>query len=270
MIEYFKPWLLFWLAAIVAHGYMDYSFYRKWQGWAQGIRQPFPHKGKQRRIVKIWLAEVLLQRQLFGLSLFRWLVHLLIFWGFAGLALLSLTTFFLRPLDFLGIGWAHYFFSGKGYLFTKVWGDSFGLALLLGLVLAGIRRFILKPAQQGNKQMDIYLVAFLFWLTLSGFFLEGLRLSLSPGGMDSYSFIGRLFMPAGIFTVEQLKFMLVATWSIHAFSALALLVYLPHSKMMHSILAPVVIALNASEESEREDLYWPDIGKYKAKKSRET
>jgi heterodisulfide reductase subunit E len=263
MLEYYKPWLFFWLTAIAAHGYMDYSFYRKWRDWSQGTKQPLHYKGKQWRVAKIWLSEVFLQRQLFGLSPFRWFAHITIFWGFIGLALLSIATFILKPLDFLGIGWAHYFFYGKGYILTKIWGDGFGLALMLGLALAGIRRFIMRPAQQINNQMDIFLLVFLFWLTLSGFLLEGLRLSRMPHEMARYSFIGQFFIPGGL-TVDQLKMLLPVAWGVHALSALALLVYLPHSKLMHSILAPLVIALNAVEESEREDLYWPDIKKHRA------
>lgn len=270
MFEYYKPWLFFWLIAIAAHGYMDYRFYSKWRGWSQGIKQPVRYKGRRWGILRIWLSEVLLQRQLFGLSPFRWFVHILIFWGFIGLAFLSIAAFLLRPLDYAGVAWAGYFLRGKGYAFIKLWGDGFGLALLIGLALAAVRRFIVRPSQLNNSQMDGWLLVFLFWLTLSGFILEGLRLPLVPHEMARYSFVGLLFSPGDAVPLSRLRTLLAAAWSVHALSALALLVYLPHSKLMHSILAPVVIALNAAEESEREDLYWPDIRKYRANRSRET
>jgi hypothetical protein len=100
-------------------------------------------------------------------------------------------------------------------------------------------------------------------MTLSGFVLEGLRLSLVPPETARYSFIGSLFIPRS-YTIAQLQPWLTACWCLHAFSGLALLVYLPHSKLIHSISAPLVIALNASAEFARKDIYWPDISKHKA------
>jgi nitrate reductase gamma subunit len=147
---------------------------------------------------------------------------------------------------------------------VKLWGDTFGLFLLAGLAAASVRRFLLRPSQQVTEQADTILLLFLLWLTLSGFLLEGLRLSLVPPELARYSFIGSLFIPPGAYTIVQLQPWLTACWCLHAFSGLALLVYLPHSKLIHSISAPLVIALNASAEFARKDIYWPDISKHKA------
>jgi nitrate reductase gamma subunit len=265
-VNYPKPWFLFWATVILAHGYMDYALYRKWKNWNQGIPQPAASRGKWGRALKIWAAEVFLQRQLFGLSSFRWLIHLLIFFGFIALAFLSLSTFFLKLSNYLGTGsgLAHYFLQGNGYILIKVWGDSFGLALLLGLAIAGMRRFVFRPVQQVNDQADVFLIFFLLWLTLSGFMLEGLRLALVPGELARYSFVGRFFIPPGTHTLEEMKPWLTLLWIMHSFTGIGILVYLPHSKLLHSILSPLVIAMNAIEEHEREDLYWPDIAKHRA------
>ena len=267
-VNYPKPWLLFWATVVLAHGYMDYTLYQKWKNWNQGITQSPANRGRWGRALKIWAAEVFLQRQLFGLSSFRWLIHLLIVFGFIALAFLSLSTFFLKLSDYLGVGRGvmHYFLQDNGYIFIKVWGDSFGLALLLGLVIAGVRRFALRPEQQINNQTDVFLLLFLLWLTLSGFMLEGLRLALVPAELARYSFIGRFFIPPGTYTIEELKPWLTLLWILHSFTGVGILVYLPHSKLLHSILSPLVIAMNALEEQERRDLYWPEIEKYRATK----
>ncbi len=216
------------------------------------------------RVARIWLAEVFLQRQLLALSFTRWLIHVLIFWGFVGLAVLSVFTVFLRPLAWLGIdaGVADYILNGHGLVVIKLWGDGFGLALFTGLCAALIRRFLFRPAQQINEQMDILLLFSLLWLTLSGFLLEWLRLSLLPEVVH-YSILGHLIKPLNVHAY-QLRPWLTAAWTIHGLSGAALLVYLPGSKLMHSILAPLVVALNASGEHERKDLYWPDTGKHRA------
>jgi nitrate reductase gamma subunit len=268
VVNYPKPWLLFWAAVLLAHGYMDYTLYRKWNSWNRGIKQSAAIRGRWGRALKIWAAEVFLQRQLFGLSSFRWLIHLLIFFGFLALAFLSLSTFFLKLSHYLGVDSSvtRYFLHGNGSIFIKVWGDGFGLALLLGLVIAGVRRFLFRTAQQINEQADVFLLFFLFWLTLSGFMLEGLRLALVPAELARYSFIGRFFIPPGTFSPEELKPWLTLLWVLHSFTGVGILVYLPHSKLLHSILSPLVIAMNALEEQEREDLYWPEIAKHRATK----
>ena len=264
-IQYAKPWAIFWTVAVLAHGYMDYSFFRIWKKWARGTKAG---TGQQRNLwaaLKIWTVEVLFQRQLFMLSPVRWGVHMLIFWGFLSLSLLSLTTCIAAALGMAHVYDAarHFFLSGRGHIFVKVWGNSFGLFLLIGLAAASVRRFLLRPSQQATEQADTLLLLFLLWLTLSGFVLEGLRLSLVPSELARYSFIGSLFIPPS-YTIVQLQPWLTACWCLHAFSGLALLVYLPHSKLIHSLSAPLVIALNASAEFARKDIYWPDISKHRA------
>ncbi|MGC2064464.1 MAG: respiratory nitrate reductase subunit gamma [Thermodesulfovibrionales bacterium] len=266
MVEYPKPWLLFWIAACITLGYMGYACVCKWRNWNRGTSgPPAPEEGRM-RVLKIWCAEVLLQRQLFALSPFRWLVHMLIFYGFAGLVFLSLLASILKPLAFLGFdrGMSHFFLQGEGHLFVKLWGDASGLALLAGLVAALLRRLFFHAAQQDNSQADMVLLFFLLWLAISGFVLEALRVALVPDSLARYSFFARLFVSPGMYTPDQLRPWLTALWSVHAFSVLGFILYLPHSKLMHSLLAPVVIAMNALGEREREDIYWPDVKKHRA------
>ncbi len=258
-VAYYKPWLIFWIAAILAHGYMDYSIWRRIRSWDRGQQQQSSNRWTF-RAVRIWLMEVLIQRQLLALSLYRWVAHMLIFWGFICLGALSLFLFLISLAGTLGIdnGLRVYFAQGSGYIFVKVWGDSFGLCLLVGLLAAFFRRTVLRSRQLVNDQADSALLAYLFWLTLSGFFLEGLRLGHAPSEVARYAFMGRLFAIPWI-NMQDAGLLLTATWIIHAFSGIGLLAYLPKSKLMHSIFGPVVIALNATEEQERKDIYWPRI-----------
>jgi nitrate reductase gamma subunit len=265
-IHYAKPWAVFWTAAIFAHGYMDYSFFRIWKRWSRGAKTGAVSRKNPRAALKIFMTEILFQRQILILSPARWGIHMLIFWGFFSLALLSLTTCIASALGMADVYSTarHFFSSAGGHILGKVWGDTFGLFLLAGLAAASVRRFLRRPSQQGTEQADAWLLLFLLWLTLSGFVLEALRLSLVPPEISRYSFMGSLFIPPGSYTVDQLQPWLTACWCLHAFSGLALLVYLPHSKLIHSISAPLVIALNAFAEFERKDIYWPDISKHRA------
>jgi nitrate reductase gamma subunit len=267
-VIYPKPWVLFWLFVICGHLYLDYSFYRRWKGWSRGVITGFSLRNLKVPVLKIWLYEVFMQRQLFSLSVMRWLIHQCIFWGFICLTLLSLSKFILLLLSMISLdaGLHSYFSSGPGYPFTKLWGDFFGLILFAGCVGALARRFVFRPIQTAHDQTDTFLSAYLLFMTFSGFMLEGLRMAAFPADLDRYAFIGRLFMPSQFGIVSDTGMWLAWAWIVHAFSGAAILIYLPHSKLLHSLLAPLVIALNASEEQGRKDMYWPKTKQYRPTK----
>lgn len=265
LADYAKPWILFWAAVVFCLGYMNYALCQKLRGWSRGMGQTSHRKGNVTRIAKIWFAEVFLQRQLFGISPVRWFVHILIFWGFIGLALPSVFIVTLSILGRLGIarGLQNYFFIGDGMRIIKLWCESFGAMLLVGLTAAVTRRFFVRPSQLVTEQMDSVLLFFLLWLTLSGFLLEWLHLSVTAPAFAHRSLIGYFPGVSHTFTADQIRACLTGLWTLHSLSGAALLAYLPNSKLMHSILAPLVIAMNAVEEHDRKDLYWPHVKKHK-------
>jgi len=244
----------------ISVGYMAFALFRKWRGWSRGLEEPAAASGNFRSIAKIWLAEVFLHRQLLALSFSRWVNHLLIFYGFIGLALLPLIALILDRYGYLALSSTspHFYLDPTGYIVIKLWGDTFGSILLSGLVLSGIRRFLIRPVQQNNNQMDVVLLALLFLVTFSGFCLEGLRAEIAR-----YSYVGRFFTLSGAHPFEQARQWLTATWTFHFLLVASLFAYLPHSKLMHSLLAPMVIGMNAAAEHARKDLYWPEMKKYK-------
>ena len=257
-IVYPKPWLLIQIAEVLALGYLGLVLARRMRGWARGSSlnpgPPFVF-GK---VAKIWLFEVFGQPQIKRLSRTRWAAHLCIFWGFLSLSALSLLLAALRLIESRALdgGRATWLLRGDGNVIVKIWGNGFGLVLLAGLLLALARRFgpHAAPAED-SKETDTPLLVFLLWLTLSGFLLEGLRIAgafLAPH-------------PAG-----ALLPWLTGLWTVHGLSGVALIVFLPHSKLMHAILAPLVIALNARNEHARKDLYCPDPGQSKPTASPET
>ncbi len=265
LIDFPKPWFLFKLTMALSLAYMAFAFFQKWRTWSRGMDEPTAVSGNFGSTAKIWLAEVLLHRQLLALSFSRWFNHLLIFYGFIGLALLPLIAFVLRQFGYLALSSTSpgFYLDPTGYMVMKVWGDTFGLLLLSGLCLSGIRRVLIRPVQQTNNQMDVVLLVLLFLVTLSGFCLEGLRTSLLPADIAGYSYVGRFFTLPMSLSSEQLRQLLTMTWTAHFLIVASLFAYLPHSKLMHSLLAPVVIGMNAAAEHERKDLYWPEMKKYR-------
>ena len=112
----------------------------------------------------------------------------------------------------------------------------------LGLILRS------APADD-TQEADLPLVLVLLSLTLSGFLLEALRHALASA------------TPEG---AAALRGWLTVLWTIHGLGGVALVAWLPHSSLMHALLAPLVIALNARREHPRRDLYWPETTRHRA------
>jgi hypothetical protein len=242
---YPKPWLLLQIAEVLALGYVGLVLARRVRGWARGSRLNRMPPFVPGSVAKIWFLEVFAQPQIKRLSRTRWAAHLCIFWGFLSLSALSLFLAGLRLIESWALDGdrAAWLLRGDGNVIVKIWGNGFGLVLLAGLLLALARRAgpSSAPAEH-SREADTPLLVLLLWLTLSGFLLEGLRIAsafLAPH-------------QAG-----PLLPWLTAFWTVHGLSGVALIVFLPHSKLMHSVLAPLVIALNARNERARKDLYCP-------------
>lgn len=200
-------------------------------------------------IARIWFVEVFAQPQIRRLSLTRWMAHICIFWGFLSLSALSLLLAGLRLHESMALDGsrAAWLLSGDGNIIVKIWGNGFGLILLAGLLLALSRRFGPLPAPAADsKEVDTPLLLFFLWLTLSGFLLEGVRFVLASLAPQA---------------AAPLLPLLTALWTVHGLSGVALIVALPHSTLMHGILAPLVIALNARNEYARKDLSCPGPAK---------
>ena len=236
---------------MLAFGYLAVALTRRIRGYARGASLPPTAGVPLARVFRIWLAEMLAQRQLLQLSGLRWLAHLCIFWGFTALTLLSAAHVGLQLLESLALdgGAAAWFLRGEGHVYSKAWGNGFGLVLLAGLLLALVRRLPRSSAPAGeSKESDLPAVLMLLALTLSGFLLEGLR---------------HAFAVATPATAATLRPWLGVLWTCHGLGGVALVARFAHGPQVHALLAPLVIALNARGEHARKDLSWPDLRKHR-------
>lgn len=258
MIEsagYPKPWTLFWIASALAVGHLVAALALRWRHWRRGLPLVAATPAPRGRVVGIWVADAVAQRQLLRLSRPRWAAHQAIFSGFLGLALLSAVQVGLGVAQRLAphAGPVVWLLREDGHIALKAWGNVSGLVLLAGLLLALARRAARRPAPGGESgESDTPLVLLLLWLTLSGFLLEGLRAAAEAS-------------PAA---TAALRPWLTALWTAHGLSGVALVAWLPHGRLLHAVLAPLVIALNARAEHARKDLSWPRTADVKASGSR--
>ena len=200
-------------------------------------------------VIRSLFWDVLLQRRLYRVSPKRWLIHALIFYGF--------TVRFIWGLAALvGSVWKPdcplvWHLVNKDYPATAFLFDLTGFMVLAGVGFALGRGWIRRRTSvRGLPEQDRLALGLIGAVVIVGFILEGMRIALNgyPEG-SAYSVvgygIGLLFeSPRGL--VEVYGFV----WYIHAALTGAFIAYIPFSRLLHIIMAPVVLAMNGCARSE--------------------
>ena len=117
------------------------------------------------KLLKAFLLDILFQKRILQESFLRWVMHMLIFWGFMLLLI-------MHALDSI-------FFPGSNstlnpFFFLR---DLFGLMVIIGVAIAVFRRFILKVPRLKSNGMDKYAVIILAVIMFSGIFLTGMKIT---------------------------------------------------------------------------------------------
>ncbi len=182
----------------------------------------------------------------------RWLMHLLILGGFAVMFVLDLVvTFALDILRYEPMinegGWAKLWLRDFGF-------DLVGAMMLAGLLIAAVRRFVLKPKIVRTELPDAASILFLLAVVLGGFVLEGMGIAGRIPGHETnveYSFLGYAFsvvMPSSAGEWYD------QAWLVHGIMSALLIAYIPFSKLFHMIATPIAIEVDrlmSSEVSQR-------------------
>ncbi len=169
------------------------------------------------------------------------IMHFLLFWGVSiqiiGTAINLMQMKLFTPFE-LTIPRQGY------YLFYEFIMDLAGVFILIGVLMAAIRRLITKPKSLGYKWDDYFAIILLTMMVLAGFTTESMRLTALNPSWSSASFIGNIV--AGWFN----------SWGLTADAAFSLQPYflllhilfgtifvasLPFTKMRHLVMAPLYI-----------------------------
>ncbi len=198
-------------------------------------------------ITKAVFLDVLLQRRLFSESKTRWLIHSLIFLPFVfrfSWGIFALITSLWKP-EWNPV-WA---MLDKNHPATGFLFDLTGIMILLGVVLAVIRGVIKKQDETaGLPGQDRLALGLIAGIVVIGFILEGMRIAMTgfPNG-SSYAIAG--YGISMLFSnTSGLPEVYGYIWYVHAVLTGAFFAYLPFSRLLHIILAPVVLAMNAVSE----------------------
>ena len=190
----------------------------------------------------------LFQRRLYRVSKTRWFMHALVFFPFLfrfcwGLIALAASVWF--P-EWQGI----WIMLDKNNPLTAFVFDLTGVLVILGVFLILLRKYGLGSGEkpEGLPRADWPAYGLMGAIIIAGFILEGMRIALTcyPAGAE-YSVVGygiSLLFSAPRGLTEVYGFV----WYIHAALTGAFIAYIPFSRLLHIIIAPVVVAMNALQE----------------------
>ena len=120
-------------------------------------------------LIKVFILDVLGQARILKEDFLRWLMHMLMFWGFMLLLLMhALDGIITEPL------FPEYASTLNPFMFLR---DLFGFLVIIGIGIAIYRRFILKVPRLKTNAMDHYAIIILAIIMLSGVFLEGQKIT---------------------------------------------------------------------------------------------
>ncbi len=244
--QHFEP-ILFLLTA-VAMAIFAYGVYRRWQMWKAMGKSEIRWDNIGQRI---WL---LIKDGFLQIKTWRdpypGIMHGLIFFGFFvlifGAAFDAGEFHITEPL----FNWS--FLRGNFYLGFSFLMEVFGLSVLLGVLMALFRRYVLKPDRLGykgkpdNTADDAIVLVLLAGIIITGFIIEALRIYATKdvatgfATWEVWSFVGwTLSLAFTGMDINTAKLLHKISWWIHSFIALGFIAYIPYSRLLHIITTPL-------------------------------
>lgn len=174
------------------------------------------------------------------------IMHFCIFYGFV---VLAFGTFVVLLQADLGL----HVFYGPFYLWVSLALDILGLAGIAGMLMAAFRRYVLRPKRLETTADDAVILFGLLVVLCSGYVMEGMRMATqgdqwamwSPVGLLAAKWFGAtlaaggVLAPAGAAAGAGMATWYPYFWWGHMLLAVALVAYMPYSKLFHVFLAPM-------------------------------
>lgn len=222
--------LLIYLFLVIALIFFFYGYYRLYKYWRIG--QPRDLSGHAWERIKSVLVNAFGHARVLR-ETYPGIMHFAIFWGFLVMVVGTIIVMLEADLGFKLI-------YGNFYLYFMSLGlDMAGLAAIIGIVMAIIRRYVLRPGRLDNKPDDAWSLILILVILITGFVLEGLRIAATRQPWDVWSPVGWLIAgwlgPAAPWQ-ETLHRVL---WWAHMALALGFIAYIPFSKLSHIFLSPL-------------------------------
>lgn len=232
------PWMqgLFYALMAVSIAVLVWRVVTRARLWAKG--QP----GGFERDWKLWVRRLAVfaagQKRVHRKSLGA-VLHILLSSGFV---ILTIGTTLLMIAHAGPI----YFHVGWYYLFYELTLDVFGVAFIVGCLLAFYRRRFARPKALGHRSNDWLLLGSLLGLGITGFVVEALRLHYTqvPDPIARWSIVAwglqKLFLQG--MSLETARSLHLSSWWVHIVLVAAFFAGLPVTRFLHVIVGPMNIA----------------------------
>ncbi len=213
-------------------GVAGYGIYRRVQRWRRGLSENRFDRPLER--VALLMQNGLLQLRTWR-KLYPGTLHAMIFWGF--IVLTIATTVVMIDYDF-GIP----IMRGNFYLyFQSLTVDIFGALAIVGIGMAGYRRWIARPSQLVYTREADGLLVLILVILVSGFLIEGWRIAATDDPWGAWSPFGKLVADVSR-QVMSVDAMIVAhrlTWWSHLLLVFGLIAWAPYTKLVHVVTSPL-------------------------------
>ena len=235
--------ILFILTA-VAMAIFVYGIYQRWTLWKAMGKEEIRWDELPARI-KALIINGFLQIKTWK-DAYPGIMHGLIFFGFFvlifGAAFDAGEFHITEPL----LGWS--FNRGNFYLGFAFLMQAFGLCVLIGVLMAMLRRYVIKPerlaykGKSDNTADDAIALLFILGIVVTGFLISALRIRVTyqETPWESVRFVSwgiAAYALAGVETSTALTLHKVMWWT-HTFIVLGFIAYIPYSRLLHIITTP--------------------------------
>ncbi|MCA1617722.1 MAG: 4Fe-4S dicluster domain-containing protein [Acidobacteria bacterium] len=228
-----QVWVMYALlvpTALVA----GYGVYRHLSRWRRG--QPAARFDRPAARVGLLFKHAVAQRRT-ARDAVAGLFHAFISYGFVVLTVA--TTVVALDADF---GTA--IMRGRFYLyFQSLAVDVFGALVMVGVLMAAARRYLRRPRKLVHTDEAALILAAIFVMCLQGFLVEGWRIAATNDPWAAWSPFGNLVARASqsLMGPEAIRVWHAGAWWFHLATSFAFVAWLPYTKMMHVLTAPLNI-----------------------------
>ncbi|NLX03275.1 MAG: 4Fe-4S dicluster domain-containing protein [Syntrophomonadaceae bacterium] len=243
-------WLIY-LIMFIPIGIFLYGFYERARVWMLA-------KGELHRNDKVgariwsWLLFSFAQARVIRKPFAGWM-HAFLFWGFLVLALAAGVD-----AAHFWIGWPH--IEGSSYIGFSAVVDILGLMALIGILVLAAIRYIQKPDRLNDTRAeDGWMILLIFVILLTGYFIEGLRISAQIQMSTTFDQIAyeQLASPIGwVFasmfggmTVDSALMWHRILWWFHMAIAFLFIALVPFTKLWHIFASMLNYAFRDLEPS---------------------
>ena len=211
-----------------------YGVYRHTNRWRRG--QPAARFDRPAERFKLVFKHAIAQRRT-AQNIFAGSFHRLITSGFVILTIA--TTVVALDADF-----GTTIMRGRFYLYFQSFiVDVFGALVMVGVGMAGARRYLKRPKQLVYTNEATLILVAIFAICLQGFLVEGWRIAVTRDPWAAWSPFGNLFALASraLLTDAQMQTAHLGVWWFHLATVFGFIAWAPYTKMMHAITAPLNI-----------------------------